>query len=115
MIVFVLGLTLLPLSQGFYSLLAAALVLGFGNGISTGVVMVLGMDLAPRDTRNQFLGVWRLISDVGGVGGPMIAGLLTGAASLALASYSVAGIGAVGVAVYLFLVPETQPADAGTE
>lgn len=113
MIVFILGLSLLPLAQGFYSLLAAALVLGLGNGISTGIVMVLGMDLAPRETRSQFLGVWRLISDVGGVGGPMIAGLLTGAASLALASYSVAGIGAVGVAVYLFVVPETQSAEFG--
>ncbi|NIW25165.1 MAG: MFS transporter [Gammaproteobacteria bacterium] len=108
MIVFILGLSLLPLAEGFYSLLAAALVLGFGNGISTGIVMVLGMDLAPRETRNQFLGVWRLISDVGGVGGPMLAGLLTGAASLTLASYAVAGIGAVGVVVFLLLVPETQ-------
>ncbi len=115
MIVFILGLSLLPLAEGFYSLLAAALVLGFGNGISTGIVMVLGMDLAPRETRNQFLGVWRLISDVGGVGGPMLAGLLTGAASLALASYAVAGLGAVGVAVYLFLVPETQVSDIDPE
>jgi len=108
MAVFILGLSLLPLAQGFYSLLGVALVLGFGNGISTGIVMVMGMDLAPLDRRNQFLGVWRLITDVGGVGGPMLAGLLTGAASLALASYAVAGIGAVGVAVFLFLVPETQ-------
>lgn len=115
MIVFILGLSLLPLAQGFYSLLIAALVLGFANGISTGIVMVIGMDLAPRDRRTQFLGVWRLISDVGGVGGPMIAGLLTGAASLSLASYAVAGIGAIGVAVFLFLVPETQQVDIDAE
>lgn len=108
MAVFILGLSLLPLAQGFYSLLAGALVLGLGNGISTGIVMVMGMDLAPQGRRNQFLGVWRLISDVGGVGGPMIAGLLTGAASLALASYAVAGIGAAGVVVFLLFVPETQ-------
>jgi MFS family permease len=115
MAVFILGLGLLPLAQGFYSLLSAALVLGFGNGISTGIVMVMGMDLAPPERRNQFLGVWRLISDVGGVGGPMIAGLLTGAASLALASYAVAGIGAAAVVVFLFLVPETQPVEIDLE
>ena len=115
MAVFILGLSLLPLAQGFYSLLSAALVLGFGNGISTGIVMVMGMDLAPPERRNQFLGVWRLISDVGGVGGPMIAGLLTGAASLALASYAVAGIGAAAVVVFLFLVPETQPVEIDSE
>ncbi|MDH3419666.1 MAG: MFS transporter [Gammaproteobacteria bacterium] len=115
MAVFILGLGLLPLAQGFYSLLSAALVLGFGNGISTGIVMVMGMDLAPPERRNQFLGVWRLISDVGGVGGPMIAGLLTGAASLALASYAVAGIGAAAAVVFLFLVPETQPVEIDLE
>jgi len=110
MLVFIVGLCALPLAHGLYGLLAAALVLGLGNGLSTGIVMVMGMDLAPADNRNQFLGVWRLIGDVGGVGGPLLTGLLTGAASLGLASFAVAGIGAVGVAVFMLLVPETQPA-----
>jgi MFS family permease len=109
MLVFIVGLCALPLADSLYGLLAAALVLGLGNGISTGICMVMGMDLAPADHRNQFLGVWRLIGDVGGVGGPLLTGLLTGAASLGLASFAVAGIGAVGVAVFVLLVPETQP------
>ena len=40
MLGFVLGLTLLPFSQGFYSLLGAGLVLAFANGLSTGIVMI---------------------------------------------------------------------------
>jgi MFS family permease len=109
MLVFIVGLLLLPYAENFTDLLIAALVLGFANGLSTGIVMVIGMDLAPSESRNQFLGVWRLIGDVGGVGGPLLAGMLAQAASLALASFAVGGIGVLGVAVFVFLVPETQP------
>jgi MFS family permease len=109
MLIFILGLTVLPLAQGLTGLAAAAMVLGVANGISTGIVMVMGMDLAPAENRNQFLGVWRLIGDVGGVGGPALTGALAGAASLGLASFAVAGIGAAGLVVFLYLVPETQP------
>ena len=115
MMVFIAGLVLLPLAQGFVGLTAAALVLGLANGISTGIVMVMGMDLAPPGNRNQFLGVWRLIGDAGGVGGPLLTGVLAGAASLAVASFTVAGIGAAGLIVFLFLVPETQQAAVQVE
>lgn len=108
MLVFIVGLSALPLAQGLAGLASAALVLGLANGISTGIVMVMGMDLAPHDDRNQFLGVWRLIGDVGGVGGPLLTGALAGAASLGLASVAVAGIGVVGLVVFLYLVPETR-------
>ena len=107
MLMFVVGLIVLPLAEGFYSLLAAGLVLGLANGLGTGIVMVIGMDLAPEETRGQFLGVWRLIGDVGGVGGPLVAGMLAEVASLAAASFVGAGIGALGALVLLFWVPET--------
>jgi MFS family permease len=109
MLVFVAGLLLLPQARDFADLLVGSLVLGFANGLSTGIVMVLGMDLAPPEGRNHFLGVWRLIGDVGGVGGPLLAGVLAEAASLALASVTVAGIGVVGILIFALLVPETKP------
>jgi len=107
MLVFVLGLVLLPFSQGFYSLLGAGLVLALANGLSTGIVMILGMDMAPADQRSQFIGVWRLLGDVGVVGGPLIAGVLVNIATLATASFAVAGLGLLGAGSLLFLVPET--------
>jgi MFS family permease len=110
-IVFVAGLVLLPLADGFSGLVTAALVLGFANGISTGIVMVMGMDLAPSVNRNHFLGVWRLIGDVGGVGGPLVTGALASAASLAVASFAVAGIGVAGLLLFISAVPETQRTD----
>jgi MFS family permease len=115
MIVFIVGLVLLPLADGVAGLAAAALVLGMANGISTGIVMVMGMDLAPDDNRNHFLGVWRLIGDAGGVGGPLLTGLLAGAASLSVACFTVAGVGAAGLLIFVFLVPETQRAAAASD
>ena len=70
--------------------------------------MIIGMDLAPPGQRGQFLGVWRLIGDVGWVGGPMLAGVLVEAFSLAAASLFAGGLGILGGLVLLFLVPETS-------
>ena len=107
MLVFVVGLTLLPFAQGFYTLLAAGLTLGLANGLSVGLVQLIGMDLAPAQARSQFLGVWRLITDAGWAGGPLLAGILVDAVSLSAASFAVAGLGVLGGLVFFFLVPET--------
>jgi MFS family permease len=104
---FVLGLILLPFAQGFYTLLGAGLILGFANGLSVGLVQIIGMDLSPPDARGEFLGVWRLISDAGWAGGPLLAGILVDVVSLSAASFAVAGLGVVGGLIFFFLVPET--------
>jgi MFS family permease len=105
---FAVGLALLPLAQGFYGLLAVSLVLGVANGLGTGIVMIIGADLA-RETphRGQFLGLWRLIGDVGMSAAPLISGALVGVATLAAASLTVAGLGLAGTVILLCLVPET--------
>ncbi len=108
MLVFVLGLMLLPFADGFYGVLGAGLVLAFANGLSTGIVMIIGMDMAPSDQRGQFLGVWRLLGDLGVVSGPLLAAVMVNIATLAAASFSVAALGLLGTAVFLFLVPETR-------
>ena len=105
---FVIGLAMLPFAQGFWTLLAAALMLGVGNGLSTGLVMIIGMDLSPPGQRGQFLGVWRLIGDVGWVGGPLLAGVLVEVFSMAAASLFAGALGILGGLVLLFLVPETS-------
>jgi MFS family permease len=105
---YALGLALLPLASGFYSLLAVATLLGFANGIGTGVVMIIGADLARASGRyGQFLGLWRLMGDVGIGGAPLLAGTIVDAASLAAASLTVAGLGVVGALVMAFVVVET--------
>lgn len=108
MLLFALGLAVLPLASSFGGLLAAAALLGLANGLGTGVVMVIGSDLAAASGRRaQFLGVWRLIGDLGMSGAPLLTGALVKVSGLALASGTAAGIGFAGAWVMVFLVTET--------
>ena len=108
MTLYAIGLALLPLAGGFYSLVAVAVLLGFANGIGTGVVMIIGADPARMSLQQgQFLGLWRLIGDVGISLAPLLAGVLVDAAGLAVTSVAVAGIGLAGTAVMALLAAET--------
>lgn len=100
------GFALLPLAHSFSTIVLVGLVLGFGNGLGAGIVMTLGTDFAPAIGRAEFLGVWRLIGDMGTSGGPVVAAVVSGAAGLAASSLTIAGIGAVGAALVLFRMPE---------
>ena len=101
------GLALLPLTDSFETFLAVGLITGIGNGFGAGINMTLGADFSPPVGRGEFLGVWRLISDTGQAGGPLVISVLTGLGSLGLASVASSGIGFAGAALMFFLVPET--------
>jgi len=91
MLLMAAGLALLPLTSSPLGLLLAALLIGFGNGIGSGIVMTLGADFSPQPGRPQFLGIWRVLTDIGTLGGP---GILSGVTALLSLS---AGIGATAV------------------
>ena len=91
MLIMGLAMLLMPLTTGALTLLCAALAIGFGNGIGSGIIMTVGADHSPRHGRAHFLGVWRLMSDIGSSCGPALLSFL--AASLSLAS----GIAVVGL------------------
>ena len=85
----------LPLTHGLVALTVVAMLMGFGNGIGSGILMTLGADVAPRQTRSQFLGVWRLCADSGSAGGPLV---VSAAASLGSLAIGISLMGAVGIA-----------------
>jgi MFS family permease len=91
MVIMGVAMLLMPLTTGFVTLLITALAIGFGNGIGSGMIMTLGADHSPRHGRAHFLGVWRLMSDIGASGGPALLSFL--AASLSLS----AGIAVTGL------------------
>ena len=91
MVTMATALLLMPLTHGAFTLLLAAALLGFGNGIGSGMVMTLGADHSPRPGRAHFLGVWRLMADIGSSFGPALLSFL--AATLSLG----AGIAATGL------------------
>ena len=106
LIVLGLSLMLIPLADTFTSLMLVGLVAGVGNGLGAGIVMTLGADFSPPSSRGEFLGVWRLIGDIGTAGGPVVLSVLTGVLSLGAASVATGGIGFVGAAIVVLFVAE---------
>lgn len=108
------GLALIPLSEGIASLTAIAILIGLGDGLGTGMNMTLSSDLAPLEGRSRFLGVWRLITDAGNAGGPLVVSAVTSLATLATAAVAVGAVG-IPALILLRLVPETlQTSRAGS-
>ncbi|MCW2903318.1 MAG: transporter [Streptosporangiaceae bacterium] len=113
----VLGLTqaAVPLTHGLLSLTVVAMLMGFGNGIGSGILMTLGADVAPPETRSQFLGVWRLCADSGSAGGPLVVSAAAGLGSLAAGITTMGVMGVVAAAALLRWVPRYSPfATTGT-
>jgi MFS family permease len=102
-----LGLALISLTRSPAALAAATILIGLGNGLGAGSMMTLGADLSPRTGRSEFLGVWRLIGDVGGTGGPLVVGTVAQALALPLASLAMGCSGLAAALVFALLVPET--------
>ena len=74
---------LMPLTHGAVTLACTAMLMGFGNGIGSGIVMTLGADISPSVGRPTFLGIWRELSDAGQGIGPVILSAVTAVAGLA--------------------------------
>ncbi len=91
----ILGLSMmaLPLTTGAVSLTIVAMVMSFGNGIGSGIMMTLGADAAPALGRIKFLGIWRVLSDSGNAAGPVALAVVASAATLAAGIVSVGSIG----------------------
>jgi MFS family permease len=102
-----IGLALIPLTRGYNSLAVVAGLIGFGNGLGSGTMMTLGADLAPEESRGEFLGMWRLIGDLGHTIGPLIAGAVAGVLTLPAAALVMGGSGIIATLIFTFLVPET--------
>jgi MFS family permease len=99
----VMGLSFLamPLTHGAITLGLAAVAMGLGNGIGSGIVNTLGADVAPVLGRPTFLGVWRELADGGAAMGPVILSAVTGVAGLA-SGIAVSGVVGLAAAATLF-------------
>lgn len=89
-----LGHVLVPFTHSAGTLMAVGVLMGLGNGASSGLVMTLGADLAPPADRARFLGIWRLLADSGAGAGPLVLAGITAVASLGI---GIGAFGAVGV------------------
>ncbi len=103
------ALFLIPFTATMLGFLLAALLIGLGNGLGSGIVMTLGADYAPPVGRAQFLGFWRLLSDIGIMGGPALLSLVTAAVSLSAGIWMTAGLGLLGAVAMAYWIPRTGP------
>ncbi|ALJ20011.1 MFS transporter [Microbacterium sp. No. 7] len=91
----------------WFTMLAA--VLGIGNGLSSGILLTLGADIAPRDDPASFLGSWRTLTDAGGALAPVLVAAIAAAGSLPLAVAVVGVLGLLGAAGFARWVPRFVP------
>jgi MFS family permease len=103
-----LGIGLIPWTRDFLTLLLATMLIGLGNGLGAGLMMTLGADLAPSGATGEFLGIWRLIGDIGSVLGPLVVGAVAAAVGLSGGAWILSVIGWLAVATLAGLVRETR-------
>jgi MFS family permease len=77
-----ISFVLMPLTHGAITLALVAMIMGFGNGIGSGIVMTLAADISPAIGRPTFLGIWRELADAGSGVGPVILSAVTAVAGL---------------------------------
>jgi MFS family permease len=92
-----------------------AAVLGVGNGLSSGILLTLGADVAPKADPAPFLGSWRTLSDAGGAVSPLLVSAITAVSSLAIGTGVMGVIGLLGAAAFLRWVPKFVPRQNGHE
>jgi MFS family permease len=78
-----ISFVLMPLTRGALTLTLTAMIMGFGNGIGSGIVNTLAADTSPAIGRPTFLGIWRELADAGSGVGPVILSAVTAVAGLA--------------------------------
>ena len=97
----------LPQAAMWFAMFAA--VLGVGNGLSSGILLTLGADVAPPADPAPFLGSWRTLTDAGGAVAPLIVSALAAALSLSVATAAMGVIGLLGAAAFIRWVPRFVP------
>lgn len=88
---------------------AFAMVLGVGNGLSSGILLTLGADTAPQQDPAAYLGSWRTLTDAGGAVAPMLISLITAVASLAWATGAMSVVAFIGAAGFIRWIPRFVP------
>ncbi|HET7474646.1 MAG TPA: MFS transporter [Dermatophilaceae bacterium] len=99
------SLVAVPLAQTAAMLTAVGLLMGIGNGMSSGIVMTLGADLAPPRQRPVFLGVWRVYSDTGNGMGPFVIAGVTAVATLGVGIVTMGAVGLAGAGWLAYWIP----------
>ena len=101
------GLVALGLADRAAAVVVAGAVIGVGNGLSSGTMMTLASDLAPRDGIGPFIAGFATIVDWGVVFGPLLVGWVAALVGLGPSAAVLGVLMFIGVAVIVMTVGET--------
>jgi MFS family permease len=105
-------MALLTVANDPTSFLAVALVMSLANGVGSGVILVIGSDLAPKGERNEFLASYRLLVDAGVAATPLAISGLTALFGLVTAMFWISGTGIIGAALaHRYLPRRAKPSE----
>jgi MFS family permease len=103
------AMMVLPLTGGSLSLTVVAMVMSFGNGIGSGIMMTIGADVAPINGRIRFLSIWRVENDFGNAAGPVVVAAVATIWTLAAGIVVIGSVGWLAAAALLAWVPRYSP------
>ena len=111
MIILSLSFFVLPFAKDAASIAVVAVVMGIGNGLTTGLVLTLASDAAPPERRGEFLGAFRLWADTGTLAGPLLVSAVAAAAALIPAVVVTGGVALAAAGAMIRWVPRagTRP------
>ncbi|MER2137203.1 MAG: MFS transporter, partial [Arthrobacter sp.] len=98
-----LFLALAPQGPGPY--VGSALILGAGNGLSSGALLTLASDLAPVSNPSPFIGIWRTLTQGGSALAPLLVAAVTVSHPLGAAAAGIGALGLVGVGGFIRWIP----------
>lgn len=96
-----------PQATMWFAMFAA--VIGVGNGLSSGILLTLGADVAPAGDPAAFLGSWRTLTDAGGAVAPLMVSGITAISSLGVGAAAMGLLGLAGAAAFARWVPRFVP------
>ncbi|WP_141888227.1 MFS transporter [Leucobacter komagatae] len=85
--------------------IALAAVIGVANGLSSGLLLTLGADLAPKQNPAPFLGSWRTLTSAGAAAAPVLFSGMAAVAPIGVATAAMGVIGLFGTWAFLRWMP----------
>ena len=106
LVLFIISLFLVSFANNYYLLIFVSILFGFSDGISTGLLMTIGADIAPFNCRSQFLGFYRMASTSADVIAPIIIGYLSSNVNIFTACLSAIIVSTFSLIWIIFFVKE---------
>ena len=102
-----LGLLLLGFADSASEVVVAGIVIGVGNGLSSGSMLTMAADLAPNDASGPFIAGFNMAAGVGSLVGPIIVGWAAQSIGLDASAIALAITLGFGLSWIAFVIGET--------